>query len=246
MIGKCKLCQENRKLLKSHIIPEWAYKAMYDENHRIFQISSDTERGKTDKFKGEYEHLLCQECESSTAKWDDYARAVILSKPGEKTYGILTSATNGAIQVENVDYTLFKLFQLSILWRASASKRDFFEKVNLGLHENKIREMLLSEDPGKPDHYGCVMVAFMKNPRKLLHEMITRPESFHANGHRWYKFLFVGCGWMYVVSSHEKRFEHKKLFLHPNEPLIIPLCPMHDAKWITDYLGLIHKKLFGF
>lgn len=245
MIGTCRLCQENRKLLKSHIIPEWAYESMYDEKHRIFQISSESERNKRDKFKGEYEHLLCQVCEDSTAKWDDYARAVIFSKPGEKTYGLMTSGIEGAIQVENVDYKIFKLFQLSLLWRASVSNREFFSKVELGPHENTIREMLIAEDPGNPETFGCIMLAIMKSPKELMHEMITQPEQFRTSSHRWYKFLFAGCGWMFVVSSHKKQFKYKNLFLSPSEPLIIPVYKARDAKWITGYLELIHDKLSG-
>lgn len=245
MIGNCRLCQEDRKLLNSHIIPEWAYKTMYDEKHRFFQISSDTERGKTDRFKGEYEHLLCQDCENSTAKWDDYARAVIFSKPGEKTYGLMTSGIEGAVQIENVDYKLFKLFQLSLLWRASVTKREFFSRVCLGPQENRIREMLVAEDPGNPEMFGCVMLAFMISSKELLHELITRPVPFYANSHKWYKFLFAGCGWIFVASSHRKQFKQKDIFLRPDKPLIIPVCRAQDAEWITGSMDLIQRKLSG-
>jgi hypothetical protein len=51
-----------------------------------------------------------------------------------------------------------KLFQLSILWRASVAKGDFFSKVKLKpRHEEEIRKMLLNGEPGKEDRYPCGM-----------------------------------------------------------------------------------------
>lgn len=42
-MGSCKLCLEEKILLKkSHIIPEFMYKDLYDENHKL--ISFDNEK----------------------------------------------------------------------------------------------------------------------------------------------------------------------------------------------------------
>jgi len=227
--------------MNSHIIPEWAYKALYDEQHKYFELTPKFDGQVKFKYSGEYEHLLCKNCEQYFGKLDDYARAVIFSKPGEKTFGLRTTGGDGYVTIENVDYKPLKLFQISILWRASVSKRAFFNKVDLGPHECKIRQMLLTKNPGNPDLYGCIMIAFLKQPREPLLELILQPESFRANNHRWYKFLFAGCGWMYVVSSHEKRFKHKDLFVQRNGKLVILLSAVKDVKWITKNLPTIKK-----
>jgi hypothetical protein len=38
-IMKCKLCGNNKKLLKkSHIVPDFMYQNLFDEKHRIFEV----------------------------------------------------------------------------------------------------------------------------------------------------------------------------------------------------------------
>ena len=40
MIGKCKLCGHEKELCKqSHIIPNFMYKDLFDENNRMYTIS---------------------------------------------------------------------------------------------------------------------------------------------------------------------------------------------------------------
>lgn len=41
MIGICKLCKRNSKLLRSHIIPEFFYEPLYDQIHRGLMISTN-------------------------------------------------------------------------------------------------------------------------------------------------------------------------------------------------------------
>jgi hypothetical protein len=37
-LGKCRLCQNERELCFSHIIPEFMYLPTYDKNHRAVKI----------------------------------------------------------------------------------------------------------------------------------------------------------------------------------------------------------------
>jgi hypothetical protein len=51
-------------------------------------------------------------------------------------------------EINGLDYAMFKLFHLSVLWRAGVSTREEFRNVKLGSHEDVIRQMLLRDDPG--------------------------------------------------------------------------------------------------
>jgi len=63
------------------------------------------------------------------------------------------------IECGGIDYKLFKLFQLSLLWRAGVSDRPIFKEVALGRHQEILRRMLLDDDPGESHKYGCIMLA---------------------------------------------------------------------------------------
>jgi hypothetical protein len=238
----CKLCHRKKTLRKSHIIPEWAYTALYDQDHKYFMISSFDDRIKF-KYQGEYEELLCDDCESYLGEFDEYGRNVMLNRPGERDCGLSTFFEDDTIVVEGVQYAEMKLFQLSVLWRAGISSRDFFDKVQLGPHEHAIRGMLVDRDPGRPGDYGCIMLPVLWGTGEPLVDMVLPPESFRANGHRWYKFLFAGCAWMFVVSGHRKNFKHKQLFLNTSHELILPLISAEQAKWIRKNIDLVVRKL---
>jgi hypothetical protein len=139
--GTCALCLSNGPLRDSHIISEFLYSSLYDDKHR-FHVLEAGEKYTDFKQRGYYEPLLCQSCETKLSVWESYAR-------GALTGGRLFQyRREGNITwVEGIDYTRFKLFQLSILWRAGVAKDEFFRKVSLGPHAETLRGMLLAEDP---------------------------------------------------------------------------------------------------
>ncbi len=70
------------------------------------------------------------------------------------------------------DYATFKLFHLSVLFRASVSSLSTFQEVNLGaLHEERIRQMLLNEDPGKDWEYPILGFA-------VLNKIMSKSDLF--------------------------------------------------------------------
>ncbi len=70
----CALCQLNKPLRRSHIVPEFMYKPMYDFIHRFQGLSLNvSERPQTHQ-KGLREELLCHDCEQLLAnKYENYA-----------------------------------------------------------------------------------------------------------------------------------------------------------------------------
>jgi hypothetical protein len=126
---KCALCLLERDLRRSHIFPEFFYKPMYNEG-RYFQISTNPSQKIIPRQKGIWETLLCQKCEGRLSQLEDYARRVLYG-------GTEISITQhpGKIIIHDLDYTRFKLFQMSLLWRAGVSKRPEFKNVSLGPHE---------------------------------------------------------------------------------------------------------------
>ena len=210
-------CFKAYELMSSHIIPEFLYKTMYDQKHRFREISTLKDKDKFHQ-KGIKEKLLCTQCEAKFSAYERYASLVLnggieLNMLGHKGYVLVTE----------LDYEKFKLFQLSILWRASISEHPLFKEVKLETSdESKIREMLILEKPGDTNAYGCIIAAitFIENP---LTDVILQPEKIKIYGHPAYRFVFGGFIWIFSTSVFTQPNELSDSFLNSENQLKVYL-----------------------
>ncbi len=228
---KCKLCFEERDLENSHIISEFWYKPLYDEKHRFHVLSTAPEDKNVFEQKGIREKLLCHDCEQYFSRLEDYVRKVFYGG-----VGVWIKNDRNKILINGIDYTKFKLFQLSLLWRASVSSHKLFSEVSLGPHEEKLRRMLVSKNPGEYYDYGCILIGLLMDGSKLMHEMVMQPEPIRIKDFRWFRFVLGGCIWLFIVSSHSKIFELRDFFLQKEGNLIIHLQSAENVGFIA---GLI-------
>jgi hypothetical protein len=205
----CKLCGKREKLLDSHIIPEFFFKPLYDKCHRYLVIPSSPGKRIDVRQKGIREKILCSSCEQLIGSFENYAKELIF---GSKRLNIrVLEKTSSYFVCNGVDYKKFKLFQLSILWRAGVSQHPLFSIVQLGPHENKIRKMILESNPGEPYQYGCLMSALRVDDE--LMDIICPPCKLYVEGQRCYRCVFGGFYWVFFVSNHSDCFLRKDLFL---------------------------------
>jgi len=61
------------------------------------------------------------------------------------------------LAAEGIDYKTWKLFLLSILWRAGVVSRSEYRGVLLGPYELKLRKMLLDGDPGRRREFPVIL-----------------------------------------------------------------------------------------
>lgn len=192
----CALCLKDAELRRSHIIPEFLYKSLYDEKHRLRVLSVIPHQPNRREQKGLRERLLCDTCEQRFSVWETYA-SLVLTGGVPLTY----RQEENIVHISGLDYHQFKLFQLSVLWRAGISSLQFFEKVKLGNHAEELRRLLLASDPGEPTRYGCFMFGLKQN-QKAFTDVIMQPEKIRFHGHTAYRFVFGGFLWAMLVSSH--------------------------------------------
>lgn len=193
----CRLCREDKPLKNSHIIPEFIYGPLYDEKHR-FHVLSTLKSTKNAKLqKGIRERLLCGDCEEKLSVYERYVSLIFSG-------AIATQATrNGKlVTLERLEYNKFKLFSLSVLWRAGVSSLPFFAQVSLGPHEEKLRKMMLNENAGEPGDYPFMM-ALVTHKDVVQTDLIVQPSWSRLEGHYSYRFVFGGIAWLYLVSSHK-------------------------------------------
>ena len=201
MLGICKLCDQLKPLQNSHILPEFVFRPVYDITHTAVQI--DIDQGKKLKQQiGFRERLLCEDCEKIFNKWEDYFSRIWFL-PTQRLRPLLLDDI--IVTIPGIDYSIFKLFHLSIIWRAGISSLAKFKNVTLGTQEEKIRKRLLSNDPGDPDEYTMIGVALREPDTKYFQDKIlSAPEAARSHGHHIYSVIFGGVFWQYWISGHKE------------------------------------------
>lgn len=204
LMNKCRLCLEDRKLSESHIVPEFLYANLYNNNHKMLGITGTGKKGFRKEQKGLREKLLCADCESFInlnfeipfkVSWVDNSQLPEIWKNKEEIINV------------KVDYSDFKLFHLSVLFRASISRLPTFSEVNLGPHEEKIRKMLLNKDPGSASIYPIHGYAIIHHETSEIIHAVTKFIKSKFNGCRAYGAIYSGVHWWIGVSSHiDKEF----------------------------------------
>src|SRR5229473_2688230 len=124
---KCKLCLEEKTLLKqSHIIPDFMYQELFDEKHQFYRSKTPNPDNYSKLPTGEYDqNILCTECDNvRIGQLEDYARKVLyggkVAVPESLTF--MNQVNPHGMKYtycQNINHKKFKLFLLSILWRAS-------------------------------------------------------------------------------------------------------------------------------
>lgn len=222
-IGTCALCLEERLLRKSHVIPEFMYRPGYDEKGRMIQVDATT-GGRPWIQQGYREKMLCDDCEELINEnyekpinraW--YERDLIGEVPSELTVA----------QVSGIQYHPFKLFHLSVLWRAGVATAGGFEVVKLGPHREKLRQMVYNGEPGEPDTYPIIAVA-STNDGELAHGLTSSPAVWRHEGMRVYAMIYGGFEWGIGVASHCPRLI-KRMRLTREGTMLVPIRPWNKS-----------------
>jgi hypothetical protein len=182
---------------------------MYDDKHRFKILSTRHDQPNRLRQKGVYEKLLCGDCETNLSKLERYANLLL-----NGGISIVSMRKGNLLHLSDIDYCTFRLFQLSVLWRASISTDSFFSNVSLGKHEGKIRKLILSNDTGLTWQYGCSMVGLIADDAVLTDVMI-QPNRLKLQGHTGYRFVFGGFIWIYFASNHKPPIQIQPAFLSP-------------------------------
>lgn len=181
--------------MQSHIIPEFLYKPMYDEKHRFMILNPDPNKPIRHGQKGLRETLLCHECEQRLSVYERYFSRLLFG-------GIEFSGTRNAQvqQISGLDYKLTRLFHLSILWRMGVSSLKMFRHVDLGPHEEKLRQMILADDPGKADEFGFLTYLVLIDGKPHF-DMLLQPSPGRVEGMTVYRAVISGLFYLFFVDS---------------------------------------------
>ena len=182
---------------------------MYDGNgpRKFFGLPADPTQSIQTYQKGLREYLLCEFCETHLNIYETYAAGVFNSNKAG------TPKINGNIFIFNgLEYSNFKLFFMSILWRFSVTTIPEFAGMDIGPHQEKLRQMIISNTPGLPWEYGCmVIVATMDG--KFIRDIMYGPSSTKVDGHLFWRVVVAGHVFNFYVNSHPPPDFLKNIFL---------------------------------
>jgi len=233
-VETCALCKQKKELRDSHIIPEFLYKFLYDLNHKYTRLSTKRKPKRSFEQKGIREKLLCDNCERQFSKYESYAKGVL-----SKIETVQKQTSDSKRFEVKVDYTKFKLFELSIVWRVGVSSVPDFKDIVLGSHKRRLRKMLREEIPGSTEQYGCMLLWPVSN-RDILDELIKSMGMWKIRGVQCCKLVFAGMCWLFFLSKKIDDERQKGLFLQSDGSLRI----LGSDKGMDVYLKKLAKDLY--
>jgi hypothetical protein len=233
---KCRLCLKDKLLCNSHIIPEFFFRPTYDEKHRTQEINLKVPNDINLLQKGYREKLLCDDCEQFiNANYELYFNNIWYEK-GYKPKKI----SRKKITLPGIDYSKFKLFLLSILWRASISTHKAFSLVNIGVHEEILRERLLNNDAGSENDYPIYSQFILyPNSNYVFDGLIISPITQIINKNEIALFVFGGCSWFFFYNF---LLEDKNILISKKGKVTFGVKPFEELRIISEPLFEMKNK----
>lgn len=256
-MARCKLCLNEKQLIStSHIIPDFMHKDLYDDKHKL-HVFNPHERAQGKGYikkpsTGEYEGgILCESCDNRLLGgiYEDYVSKVMYADEISEDIKVSVTKCRNQHGVEfskcnNLDYTKYKIFLLSILWRAHISSRPIFSQINLGPHAEIIRKMIYEGDPGRPDDYAIFIMTFVNDPSASTDVIITPQLRRMADGHRVFVFLIAGFIYCFYLNSKSHKIPDyvSQATIKPNNEMDIFHLPKGQSwDFMLGFMGLKKK-----
>jgi len=182
----CQLCGISEDFGKSHIIPESFFVEAGSKKETLILATNKEDEYPKKRPIGEYDsEILCKSCEKTFDDWDSYGKGLLIDTY-KASNPIIERGQIISHEIPQFNYPKLKLFLISVVWRAGVSKRPFFDKVVLGPHQQKLRDMIILSNPGSKDKYSAQIFSFrgMQSGYPIL--MPIRLKS--TNGFNYYRF----------------------------------------------------------
>lgn len=187
----------------------------------MMAINGRGNRGWKPLQKGIRQHLFCEACEQHFNEYFEkpFRTQWILAKPLPNPW-----SANEILWV-TVDYASFKLFHLSVLFRAGVSSLPTYAEATLGPHQERLRQLILNCDPGDATQYPVFGYAVVHHKTNELIPMVSQTQKSSFGGHRCYGMMYGGVEWWVSVSSH-RNLEFEAVALRPDGQM-----PFHSVPW---------------
>ncbi len=237
----CKFCNQNKDLVKSHVIPRFFFKPLMDgEVPRSHNLKGNPKNSRRIPAGIWDDSILCQDCERLFSPYDNYAKEFFFDE-FEKFSKQKEGEKGGVIEVSQYDYKNLKLFCLSLLWRCSVSKKMEFEMVNVGKkYEAQLKKMILNDDPGIFSDFPIMFTIYKEefNEKSLIAPYRLRIKDYNA-----YRFFLGKFGFQVKVDQQSFPKELNEVFINTRGPLYFYVQSIYEAPEALRISSYISKNL---
>jgi hypothetical protein len=183
--GVCRLCGEEKQLIKAHIIPQQFFT---HDRKRLVSVSKD----KVFLSKcpvGIYdEGILCGSCDGKLGVFDQEAQTLLLSE-----LSLYKCENAYIIPATKFNHKKLKLFFISLLWRASVSSVSNFKHVILGdKFEQEALSVLRYPELDREDLFPVVIFKLSDVHYNAVKGIYIDPTPFRLKDVNMYRFVFAG------------------------------------------------------
>lgn len=228
----CRLCNQDRKLVKAHIIPQAFWRQSISGEDKKLLISSSPSFFSKRSPIGVYDNsILCAQCEPEFNQMDDYGIELLLKRAKHLFKPIEYGGHKIGLQAGDVDNHKLLVFLIGVLWRASISTQPFYKRVNLGALEPLAREVILNQSGSLPATFDALLSYWtVENDSDDLTKCLMDPFFERWNGINAYRFYFGR--FVAYIKADKRNFsdEMQKFGIRSSSTLIVPCRTYEKSK----------------
>jgi hypothetical protein len=222
----CRLCETENPLVDAHIIPKSFFLEHADPKQPNRLVTNRVNAFPKRSPIGVYDsNILCTKCEALFSPYDDYGYRFF--HPTGDYPPVIAQGEKLSYLVQDLDYSKLKLFLLAVLWRASVSTQEFYARVRLGPHEQRIKQLLLAQDAGAPDEYSILIGRFDHSSELVP---MLGPVDTRLGGCDFYELLLNGFLVFVKIDNRSLPSLLHELMLRPGCPLYILALPYNGSQ----------------
>jgi len=188
----CKLCGEDRPLIRAHIIPESFFRKLRDDEPTLLIVTNNPGAFPKRAPIGVYDQeLLCAACEATFGQFDSYGAEVLLNRRDELFKPVAQNKEVLAFSADGIDQELLSMFFVSVLWRAAATSQMFFANIKLGPFQDTAKHVLRGSAPEDKHIFATVLSRWtVSKKQQNLTTSIMNPSAESYDGINAYRLYF--------------------------------------------------------
>jgi len=250
----CHLCGSDEPLQKSHIIPRSYYKSIKGKSGQLLVVSSDEHTKPELSNSDPKEKLLCRSCEQFLSiNFETYGTRLLKDTTTVKR-------KKDHVIFNNFRFKEFYLYLISILWRASISSIDPYDKVKLGSQINNLlsfcirNKTLKIQTSLRLDHFLRICLLRVvdkhepKNDTIIKKTLVGFGVEFGKDKEDGFIYYFMVDGFLVVYffdiesDIHLVRTKFNYAQIKNKQRIKVPIVDIRELKQISDGFNTIARK----